>query len=253
MTAIAVAYDPIASRFVIAADGRCASDALPMVIKTDKQQKIFPIQKEHMTIAYAMTGFASTDDGSFETIVEADRQVKLLAKRQFVDGYEFSGKFCFNMTRVIEKALETGRIAKISASEELPQEERGRMLRFFILGFFKRKAFWRIASFYHNEMTHRLSVRPQDLELSQFRFACTGSDKIASMIYGNATVDPRIAAYKHTPSGDAEALTATTNFVKACSDPAAVAVDPWCRIVGGYIHAAELTQIGFRWSIPPVI
>jgi hypothetical protein len=199
-----------------------------------------------------MSGVAMTDDGSFETIAEAEKQITMLSGRRFIDGYEYAAKFCFNMARVLEKAERSGRIPAIPTSEKLPHEEKGKIFTFFLCGYYKGLPFLKIASFYHDEVKNRINIRPEDFELSQSRLACTGSEKIASMIYGDAAVDPRIAKYKHDPNNDAYGLEATAAFIKACSDPAVLQIDPWCRIVGGHLHAAELTKNGFRWLISPV-
>jgi hypothetical protein len=70
------------------------------------------------------------------------------------------------------------------------------------------------------------------------------------MIYGGEPIDPRIAKYK--PSPDERALGMVTAFIEACADLAAVEIDPYCRTIGGHLHAAEITQSGFKWLIKPV-
>ena len=252
MTAIAAAYVPATGAFIIAADGRCASDTLPMVIQTDKQQKIFFAQHEQLAVVYAMTGFARTDDGSFDMVTEADQQIKALIKRSFRDGFDFSTKFYSNIKKSIEDGIKTGRIAQIPLRETLDPQEKGRLSTFFLLGYYRGGPFWRLIPFYCEDSLRNVQVRPETLQLSQFRFACTGSDKIRGMIYGSIPFDPRLSIYRFSLTENSDPFAATTNFVKACSDPVAVVIDPWCRLVGGHIHAAEITKSGFRWLIPPV-
>jgi hypothetical protein len=251
MTAISMAYDLPNGRFVIAADGLCASDVRPgkMEIKTDKQQKIFPVETEFMSMAYSMSGFAGFGTGLFETIVEGGEQIKALAKCRFDNGYEFAKSFCTNMANGVEKARVTGNIPVIPRVEELPAGERGRLFKFYLLGYHSGFPFFSECRFYHIEQTNRIQVRMDSPELSQSKTFFTGSDPIAAMIYGNAPIDPRIA--KHKPAPRADALEMATSFINACSDPGAVEIDPWCRIIGGRLHAAEITQSGFRWLIPP--
>ena len=160
MTAIAMAYDPLGGRFVIAADGRCSSDTVPSVIQTDAAQKIFPAQNQHMNIAYSMTGFASTSDGAFDTAIEAKKQIDTLSGYRFINGYEYAARFCFNLKRAIGKALSSGRIESIPVSEELPPQEKGRMLRFFLFGYYVGLPFCRVTSFYHDKSVGHISVRP---------------------------------------------------------------------------------------------
>jgi hypothetical protein len=49
----------------------------------------------------------------------------------------------------------------------------------------------------------------------------------------------------------ADALGATTTYIRACSDPVALGIDPYCRLIGGHIHAAQISKNEFRWLIPP--
>ena len=248
MTAIAVAFDHSEKSFVIASDGRCATSTMPVQIKTDTQQKIHFEQTQYVAIVYAMTGLAAI--GSFETMTAVHGQIQMLSKRKFNDGYEYADKLCFNLTKVFEKALEDGRIPMIPMAGDLPPEETGRLFRLLLFGHFRKKPFLKIASFYYNENVPHFRLRAQDEALSQNGIFPFGSDEIARMIFGDGAIDPRIAHFKYDRNHP-DAQTATTNFVKACSHPAALEIDPWCRIVGGHIHAAELTKNGFAWLIPP--
>jgi hypothetical protein len=249
MTAIAVSFDPLENRFEIAADGRCATSIQPIQVKTDTEQKIFNTQNlsRSVNVAYAMTGFARI--GSFEMIAEVQKQIETLSKRQFSDGYEFCEKACFNMTKVLEKALRDGNIPAIPVSTELPPEEAGRICRIFLLGFFQDNPFFRIASFHYDDGTHCFRVGWRDLKLLQHCIFPFGSDRIEGMLFGTVTIDPRLAHYAQSKAPDT--LTAITNYIRACSHPAAVELDPWCRMIGGHIHAAELSKNAFRWLIPP--
>jgi hypothetical protein len=255
MTAIAVAYDYSAKKFVVAADGRCSTASTPMTIKTDKQQKIFFAESRQMSIIYAMTGFSSMSDHDsgvtlFDTVTEAGRQLNSLGKRPFSDGYELSRKFCSLMAKAFENAVKG--IPQVPVTPDLPPEEAGRIFRFFLLGFFRGLPFWRIASFYYDPAVSRVRTRMQDFELSHNNFAGTGSDKIRQMLYTNVPIDPRIARYRIDENTHADALERVIRYVKACSDSSAAEIDPWCQIVGGHLHAAEVTTSGFMWVIPPL-
>jgi hypothetical protein len=74
MTAIAMIYT--GRSFLIGADGRCKADegSSSKERETDQAQKIFLIQNKNVHLAYSITGFASTDDGSFQIVVEAQKQ-----------------------------------------------------------------------------------------------------------------------------------------------------------------------------------
>ncbi|MGB6688582.1 MAG: hypothetical protein WBE76_12140 [Terracidiphilus sp.] len=191
--------------------------------------------------------------GSYDIHAELSEQIRVLATRTFADGYAFVHKLGFNMTKVLEKAIKDGRLPNIPDCEELAPEERGRMLRIFPVGFYRGIPFWAIASLYHDQATHRFSVRYQDFELTQFRTAPLGSDKIAAIVYEGAQVDSRMLPYREAAETASNALVRTEIFIKACSDPVAAEIDPWCRTIGGRLHAAELTKHGFRWLLPPAI
>jgi hypothetical protein len=250
MTAIAVSFDSAQRRFVIATDGRVASQTLPMHVLTDSQQKIFFLENKLFTVAYSMTGLSRSS--SFDMLAEIRGQMETLAARRFADGYAFVHKLGFNMTKVLERAVKENRITNLLDCDDLAPEEKGRMLRILPLGFYGGMPFWAIASLYYDRANHRFSVRYQDFELDQFRTAPLGSDKIAAMIYEGGPVDPRLQRYRDAADIAPDALARTAVFVQACSDPVAVEIDPWCRTIGGHLHAAELTETGFRWLIPPV-
>jgi hypothetical protein len=247
MTAIAVVYDARARKFVIAADGRCASMSVPIEVKTDTQQKIFFAQGKQISLAYAMTGLAGI--GDFEIFTEIRKQVDILAKRPFPNGHQFSDKLSFNVTKVIEKAINTGRVKDLPVTLGLPPEEKGRLFRLILLGQVKGLLFWRIDSFYHDDATNRFNFRKQSFELSQSQIISTGCETIHAMLHGALPVDHRISRYANR---NLDQLGTAVNFVEACRDPVAVEIDPFCQIIGGHIHAAELTDNGFKWLIPPI-
>ena len=250
MTAIAVAYSH--GRFVTAADGRSATNGEPFVIESDRQQKIFNEAFRHVSLTYGMSGLAHTRDNSFATIAEAHEQVKALIKRPFRNGYELASKFCSNMERVVEKAI-TGR--RLEPFKTLPNSITGdqRFLFVFLLfGYFKSTPFLRVAQFHCDTPSQRIYSTAQDPNLQYFQFAAAGSDVIRKMFYGQSAFDPRLSDHKYVLSSQSDALAATTSYVKACTLPAAVEIDPWCRGIGGRIHIAEHSQREFKWLIPPL-
>lgn len=250
MTAIAAGYDPDDKRFVIAADGRCAAATLPLRIKTDEDQKVFVAHTRFARVMYAMSGLATI--GSFELTGPVHRQIEMLSKRKFPNGYEFASMFCSHLTRVLQKALEDGRITHIPTREDLPQEEHGRLFRVFLVGFFQGIPFFRVSSFYFDELSRRfLPPRDQNPELQYFQIIYTGSETIQGMVLGKENIDPRLAHYRIDPNRKPDLRTTAANLVKACCHPDAVAIDADCWKIGGHIHAGELTRDGFQWLIAP--
>jgi hypothetical protein len=251
MTAIAVIFDHIKDQFTIAADGRCASLPGPLLnIKTDSQQKIFPFQRGPLNLAFCISGLAQID--SFESMKELSAQVETLSLKHFNSGYEFASKVSSGIKRVFEKALKDGRLETIPTSEELQSQESGRFLKIMMLGYYGRNPFLVIRAFYFHGKGFPVEIRTLDAELSQPQslVRCFGSQPISDMLFGNAPIDPRMEHYKRTMSG-ADTLAATTTYIRACSDQAAIAIDPYCRMIGGYIHAAQISKNEFRWLIQP--
>ncbi len=248
MTAIAIIYDHVKNLFVASADGRC--ELGDGTIASDSVQKIFSTQQRRLNAAYSMSGLATI--GSVETIKKLHEQIETLSKRNFSSGYEFANKVSFNVKRIFEKALEDERLPNIPSEENAPENEKGRFLKIFLLGFYGKNPFLTCHALYFHGKEHPIERRQHDTELSasQSRFVYTGSDPIAAMLFGNAPLDPRLETYKREIVG-ADALKTTTTYIRACSDEIAVTIDPYCHLIGGHIHAAEVTKNGFNWLNRP--
>jgi len=249
MTAISMAYY-VNYGFLIVADGRCRADDESVANKTketDMAQKIFPVETTNITMAYALTGFAG--DEQFDLISETKKQMALLSMSHFASGNQYINRFCRNIKGIVQRAKKNGLIGEFSKHEPPEPEEKGRKFKFYFMGYFNALPFWVEAKFYyHPEQTGEVQfeLRKNDFEISQC-VRSVGSQKIANMIYGQEPVDPRLAKYK-TNSNQLDHL---AGYIKACSDPVALEIDPACKAIGGHIHAAEITQIGFRWLIEP--
>jgi len=250
MTAISMMYTA-GKRFVIAADGRCKSDAesASKEGETEEAQKIFPFETDNIKMAWAMAGMSSTEDGRFDLVAESKKQMEALVISRLSNGHQYVKGFCARLKRAIVKARLDGRITKFPKTEHLEPEEKGRIVRVFFLGYFRGLPFWAEAKFYHHKETDSIERRINDSDFSQPLMAI-GPDVIADMMYrSGATVDPRLATYKRDiRDGDLEYV---SSYIRACSDPAAVEIDSCCKYIGGHIHAAEITPDGFRWLIEP--
>ena len=153
------------------------------------------------------------------------------------------------MEATIEKALANGTFPPLLRQDEYPPDEVGRAYRVYLIGFYHNKPFGTQLRFYVDKDTKKASTRRHDFQISTFCLCCTGSERIAEMIYGNVLPDSRIAKHKHPP--DASSLEAALSFIKACSDPHASEIDPECHMIGGKLHAAKITRDRFQWVIPP--
>jgi hypothetical protein len=245
MTAISMLYT--GKRFVIAADGKCRSDD-PLASKegeTDQAQKIFSFETDNIKMAWAIAGMSSTEDGRFNLIAEAQERMSASAMSAFSSGNLYVKRLCANIKRAIIKARREGRITKFSKPKRSEPPQDSPFVRFFFLGFMNGTPFWVEARFYHDEQTDGIEVWLNNEDFTQPLMA-VGSDVIANMMYApGATVDPRLASYKREASdGDLEYV---TSYIKACCDPIAIEVDPYCENIGGRIRAAEVTPSGFKW------
>jgi hypothetical protein len=249
MTALALAYSPVLGKFAIAADGLSSAATVPMLIDTDHQQKIFPFQHNHASIAFAIAGLGRTRTNSFNTVLEAAKQTDALIKRPFHNGYELAYKFRFNMTKVLEKALKEGRVAAFTAPSD--STNKTLLFIFYVFGYFKQKPFWVTADIIYDVADQTFSVISGEPDLKEFQFASTGSYPIQQMFYGQIPFDARLADRKYLVSENSAPLEAVYKFVETCALPIAREVDPWCRGIGGQIHAGELTRDGFIWIEEP--
>jgi hypothetical protein len=250
MTAIAAAYDPADKRFVIAADGRCAAPTLPLRVKTDDDQKVFDSHTRFARIMFAMSGAANI--GSFELTGPVHRQIEMLSKRKFPNGYEFASTLCRNLIRVLQNALEDGRITDVRPREDLPPEEKGRLFTIYLVGFFEGVPFFRVSTFYFDKSSRRFTPpRDQNPDLQNPNIIYTGSEKIQRMVTGKEDIDPRLAQFRIDPNKRPDVRTDALNLVRACCHPDAKEIDIDYWRYGGTIHAAELTKDGFIWIEAP--
>jgi hypothetical protein len=248
MTAISMLYTM--DRFLIAADGRCRSDDPTGKEKdkeTDTAQKIFFIDSPAVKMAGAVSGLAFTSEG-FDTLAEYRRKAAALPVSGFSNSHDYIHRICLNVKRSAIKAQKDGRLTFL-ANEELPENEEGRQFRLYALGYFRGTPFWIVGGFYHDKDKDQMTIRMDHVPLNYASSRCVSpGDPIVKMIFGDAPLDPRLAKYK---KGHDNPLEYTISVIKALSDPVATEFDPFCAIVGGHIHAAQVTAEGTSWLIPP--
>jgi hypothetical protein len=251
MTAIAMIYT--GRSFLIGADGRCKADegSSSKERETDQAQKIFLIQNKNVHLAYSITGFASTDDGSFQIVVEAQKQADKIQTERFSNGDDYVRRFCLNLERSTTAAMRDGRIKDFPKNEHLGLEDKARKFRLFFVGYFKGLPLWMEVGFYHEGDKDRIRVRVKHFSLDQIGGINIGSTIVAKMMYDQeAVVDPRLAKYKK--GGNDGLSDYFLSYLKACCDPVACEIDPQCKFIGGHIHAAEIAADGIRWLIEPL-
>jgi hypothetical protein len=203
-------------------------------------------------MAWALAGFASSEDGTFDMIAECKSRIDALPIQGFSNSQDYIHRLCLNIRRAVIKARNDGRISEFPENEGLPVEEKGRKFRLFFMGYLRGEPFWIETAFYHDEDKDRIRIRMTHHQLDHPNLNCIGPKVIAEMMYRNEMVpDPRLAAYRRQLN-DGE-LEYVTSVIKAYADPAASEIDPQCNAIGGHIHVAEITRSeGFQWLIPPL-
>ena len=215
-----------------------------------RPKRFFLSKSNFVHLVYAVTGFSSNNDGTFDVAVEAKKQAETLPTGQFSDGHDYVHRFCLNIKRALIAARRDGRIPEFPNNDHLPPEERSRKFRLFFVGYFKSLPLWMEVGFYHDAENDRIRVRPQHFEIAM-NIHRIGSQALANMMYNEqAVVDPRVANYKQGPRDGM--LEYFISYIKACSDPIALEIDPQCKAIGGHIHAAEITTSGVKWLIEPL-
>ena len=254
MTAISMLYTPNQG-FIMAADGRAKADdpTASRDEETEEAQKIFLVATDNLRMAYSLAGFAVTEGRTFDVLAECQKEIRTLSPKRFSSGYDYVYKLCMNIKRVVGKARRDGIIDSFPTNQHLAIEERGRTFRLFFVGYFRGGPFWIEVGFYYDSATNRVRIRSNNREVGQQLVLCVGSEIISNWMYDpNAKPDPRFAKYKvAVPLEAGKELNYTTSFIRACSDPNAVEIDPICSSIGGHIHAAEVSRDSVRWLIEP--
>jgi len=250
MTALALSYSPTLRKFAVAADGLSTAATDPQTIDTHHQQKIFSFQHKNSSLALAIAGFGRTKTNSFNTVLEATKQMEMLIKRPFQNGYELAYKFRFNMIKILENALREGRVSPFTSSHN--STNKVPIFIFYVFGYFNHKPFWVTADVYYDISDQAFSVIPNEPDLRQFQFASTGSYPIQLMFYGKTPFDSRLADREYVITESSIPIEAVHKFVETCCLPVAREVDKWCQGIGGHIHAAEISALSFEWAIPPI-
>ena len=237
MTAIAIIVSD--EGLAIAADGLCTAE--DGEIEGESEQKIFQARCMGRDVAYAMVGMLLNEARTYNLVSGIDAAMKAAARRRF-------GSF--------GKYIDTiGSAARLTISEALQQ-------RVIDPGLPKDEFAGVYIASYFNGCTPTLGI----IVLSSSGGCSTqiytppkghrflGSDIIVDLI--NTGEDERLMKYFH-PHEHYHSLAEATNlaraYIEACCDPVAREIDPGCRLIGGHIHVATLTQTdGFRWVARPL-
>jgi hypothetical protein len=167
----------------------------------------------------------------------------------------YAGKIAARLHEGLTNALANERMERLK--DEGTVEEPALVACLIIAGYYEKEPSWIAIRFPHIKQT-LLEPEPRSMSLTKgYRPPVVyGSQIVAERIFD--TVDPAFAKYRVPRVNDAENVTlaevaeAAPNYVRACTDPEAMKIDPICDSIGGHVHIAKVTpQNGFEWIEPP--
>jgi hypothetical protein len=240
--------------------GRCygkdpaSADEITRQQESESQQKIFNAQWNGKDFAYVVMGTISSKGKTFDLLAEARDSIRSLSKERVNDYSEYIHRFAARIHVAFERAKREGRLKTYGGNPLSSSEEaRKTVAQIFILGYFrKHDPTLATLTFVHENQI--MPVPHVTLDTPPRHDTFVGSSTIAKLLFqGN---DPRFSKYV-IPKSVTDRLDVAAEhgigFIRACSDPMAVAIDPVCAGIGGHIHVAEITpEGGFRWRIPPL-
>jgi hypothetical protein len=241
MTAIAAAYAKCG--FVIAADGKLACED-PDASNAARQEqrldahKIFEISGEGRSMAYAFLGTVLNKTAGYDLVSECRKQVSMLSGAPIQSGV---GYVC-TLSDALKSYIDMAR-------QHYPGSVGKKPITMLLVGYFNGEACWFEVTF--TEWTSDPAICPRE-PLHYGACFARGSDIIKKAMYKEH--DPRFSRYTKVPT-DGMSLTDGEDFAKgyieACKTPLARQLDRDCEHIGGNVHVAQVTRLGFRWVIPP--
>jgi ATP-dependent protease HslVU (ClpYQ) peptidase subunit len=242
--------------FLIAADGRARIGG---VVVSDVTRKIFSISESRRSLAYAFGGSAALTDKDDSDIIlfdfreEANKAIKSLRKDWHENLRIYANKLAKRVQNRLENALQNDRI------EPLKADPTGLVAALFIAGYYAKTPSMVIVQFKADGHTLippdiREVVNPEKGYMPLVTYA---SEVVRQELF--LTDNPKFSKYRipriHSPNlvTLSEVERVATNYISACADPVAMAIDPeHCAAIGGHIHIAKITaRDGFDWEIPP--
>jgi hypothetical protein len=256
MTAIVRTWTP--QGFVIAADGRSRGQD---VIRTEKAQKICPLESPIGSFAFCMSGVTELFNGdNEETVVslaeETRRAAEALRGQRTSNLMGLAAKLVRPGYNALKDVWESINPQCYPSQPSLPGERGETIFRLWLDGYrgeYPESVSVRI--FHEKGKLCEPAVLPE-LVLHGIHKSATPVPTIGKILWSDDS-DPRLSAYKgravfaeDMTLGDA--LEHSRLFIEAHFDPKAMAIDQNCLEVGGHIHIATITpQNGFRWTVPP--
>lgn len=241
MTATASIYT--ATGFVIAADGRQAWQNAPtrdekmLSLESNIAQKIFSVENEDMSLAYAATGDIANQDRSFDITVEIRKQVKSLSCERFTNCYDYIRTVAAGLEKELVQLKMQGKI------EDYPSTQ------VHFIGYFKGSPCWFNACFFNSRNYLNALCRVDAVGFSgPGHYALSGSPSV-NHIVSSGDVAKHTKPIRSDTSLE-EAVVFAKWYVEACASPLASETDRF--LIGGHTHIASITpENGFKWRIWP--
>ncbi len=250
-TAIARIYTT--EGFVVAADGRESLDEDRK--RADDAQKIFPIKRPHINVAYSIAGaveMASLDGRPPLNLIAQIENAWRALDQEPPDRF---GDYIALLFAQVYKPLAQSRY-------NYPEKDKRHgvlgppiyeIARIFLDGYYRGFAASGEAALYHfdKRMLEPESYSPPDVRVTR-ELDYAGSHVVFHYLF--RTDDPRFAKYRRPapPPGEvtlAEAVLRARGYIEACSDEVVRQIDPEAyKTIGGKTHIAKVTRDGFEWE-----
>jgi len=251
-TAILLLYTP--GRLVMGADGRKMDRSNPSK-GTDSAQKIFGIGNGTNHIAFALAGVAEYTDEQGEILFDFNKEIIAASRehigKKYKNLYGYATRLSRIISKQIDKAKERGGISDLEGSPSSLTLEGKDIVMIFLAGFFNDTPEVIAIRLWHRNQILR-TPEVSRLLVNVGTRLLTGAPQIFNLVLN--TDDPLFSAYRtyrtyrgRIPSVLQQAAICE-NYVRACSDPEAIKIEPLCMSIGGHVHVATITpREGFQW------
>lgn len=230
--------------FVIAADGLQLRDDKPF---SDSLQKIFPIEHEHVSLAYALCGTTiMTSERTGEPVwnleIEMAGAIKSLSGRESKNLAGYARRLSTPIIRRLEEATRNGHTGAYADKPTIAD--------ILIDGYYKGvPSRVRVGIYHRDQKLATPEVVRDSVQMGGYHIH--GSKLITASFFDPD--DQSFAGYGkpgrvNGPMTLAAAIEIAAGYIRACSSPQALQMDRQCAGIGGHIHIATITpKDGFRW------
>jgi hypothetical protein len=226
--------------FVIGSDGR-NSDAETHQVITDDAQKIFPVERPHVRLAYALAHTIrlgrAADQVMFDFPTEVPRAFEVLSARRRTDWQLYLRALAKTLSERLNASRNSSGLTLDKPTETY----------IFLGGYFEKRVKVGHIHFRHGAVSSEAEpyVHPPEFNAPPF-----GSEAVFDLI---SKGDSRFSQYSEPKRKNvftlSEAISRAEKDIRAHCDLEALKLDPdRCRGIGGRVQIATVTFThGFRW------